>query len=393
MSAPEQQDPKQFASSAQIAAISAKQRLHQFQVLQQGQIPNPNLEGDQMGDQMAPQMALQSQRQLQSQIPKEMVDFLPRTTGPATDPQSGSFNATSYDGIPITEPNDLTYLGGPASSDPEFILFISACKVGDLSIVKSTVNFQPRKPAFLHQGLLAALYNAKIDVARFLLEVKAPITRIVPTSIRGSTAEQISLFKLLEEHGWTVNTPGFYGAVLLPSIIQTNDDTLIHWFLSHGADPKLGEQRDTHDRFGGPETNSCQALEVAAVHCNVQIVQKLLDAGAEIGNGVLYLTAGACPQGSHPHEAPVTPSKEFDEARIPVMELLVERGADVNGKYTSRYMTAQYPIVNAVMAGAIERVKWLLRNGANPNLEGPYGSARDYARRSGTDEMKRLFME
>ena len=64
----------------------------------------------------------------------------------------------------------------------------------------------------------------------------------------------------------------------------------------------------------------------------------------------------------------VTPSKEFDESRIPVMALLVEGGADVNQAKISRHMVARYVIVHAVMAGAVERVRWLLEQGLDPEL-------------------------
>ena len=120
----------------------------------------------------------------------------------------------------------------------------------------------------------------------------------------------------------------------------------------------------------------------------------LLDAGAEIQNGLpLHYAAGTCPPGMHPHAVRVTPSKEFDESRIPVMALLVERGADVNKEEISRHMVAKYAIVHAVMAGAVERVRWLLQHGADPELKGAYGSAVRYATLMGSEEMKSVFDE
>jgi hypothetical protein len=79
----------------------------------------------------------------------------------------------------------------------------------------------------------------------------------------------------------------------------------------------------------------------------------LLDAGAEIRNGApLHSAAGVCPLGLNPHYPPVTPSKKFDTSRIPVMALLVERGADVNQREETRHMVVVlYPILYAVMAG------------------------------------------
>jgi ankyrin repeat protein len=256
--------------------------------------------------------------------------------------------------------------------------------------VESIVSSQSRTPAFLHHGLADALRSGRVDVARYLVKSGAPIARKTPEFILTAPADQqIALFEVLTEHGWTVNTPGFYGAVLLPRLTQTNNETLIDWFLAHGADPNLGVQHDNRERLGGPDTDSCQALELAASWGSVQMMQKLLNAGAKITNGApLYYAAGACPPGANPQAGRVTPSKEFDSSVVPVMALLVENGAGVNDKLESRHMTPQYPIVNAVMAGAVERVKWLLSQGADPDLKGQYGSARDYARVMSSDEMK-----
>lgn len=84
----------------------------------------------------------------------------------------------------------------------------------------------------------------------------------------------------------------------------------------------------------------------------------LLDAGAKISYGVpLHFAAGACPPDTNPHASRVVPSKEFDTDRIPIMGLLVQRGADVNQPKESRYMMPRYAIMHAVMAGAVERIR------------------------------------
>ncbi|KAM0437814.1 hypothetical protein ACHAPT_002179 [Fusarium lateritium] len=296
--------------------------------------------------------------------------------------------ATAYDDIPITEPSDLHLFNGRATLHPDFASFQAACQDGPLSTVESIVTSERRTPAFLHQGLTTALGAGNIDAARYLLGNGAPITRQTPPHVLSAPDEhKIPLFELLAQHGWTPNTPGFYGATLLPRVVT--DDGLLDWFLANGADPNLGAQRDNRDRYGAPDTDSCVALDTAASRGSVESVRKLLNAGARMENGSpLYVAAGACPANTTPYASPVTPSKELDEARIPIMALLVEQGADVNGKFQSRHMTAQYPIVNAVIASAVERVKWLLSQGADPSLRGAYGSAVEYAQKAGSDEMK-----
>lgn len=200
------------------------------------------------------------------------------------------------------------------------------------------------------------------------------------------------LFELLTHHGWSPNTPGYYGTVLLPSVV--NNLPLLRWFLAHGADPNLGAQRDNRDRTGGPDTDPCAALESAAGRGDVEAVRLLLDAGAMIQNGTpLHFAAGVCPPGMNPHAGRVVPSKDFDESRIPVMALLVEHGADVNQREESRHMVVGYAIVHAVMAGAVERARWLLERGADPEVRGPWGSAVQYARAMGNEEMRKVVEE
>ncbi|KAM0354396.1 hypothetical protein ACHAPU_001440 [Fusarium lateritium] len=361
MSSPEEQNRQALhRQQRQLEMIVAQQTQKQFQMMQQRQQQAANQAGNQMGQQMAPQFVHQM--------------------------------GTPYDDVPVKEVDDVNILNGQALSQPEFASFISACQEGDLSTVESVATSQPRTPAYLHQGLVKALENGKVDVVRYLLDSGAPICRNTPTHILAAPEQgQIPCFELLTEHGWTVNTPGFYGAVLLPRVIQTNRETLIDWFLAHGADPNLGSQHDNRDRLGSPDADSCQALELAAKGGSVELVRKLLGAGAKMENGApLYYTAGACPVGANPHAGLVTPGEEFDRAGIPVMEVLMEHGAGVNDKLNSRHMTPQYPIVNAVMAGAVERVKWLLSQGADPDLKGPWGSARDYAKKVASDEMKQV---
>lgn len=141
--------------------------------------------------------------------------------------------------------------------------------------VQSIVSLEARTTAFLHHGLTIALSAGNIEIARYLLSTGAPIVRQTPTNIlEAPPDQQILLFELLTQHGWAPNTPGYYGAVLLPSIVSNLP--LLSWFLANGANPNLGEQRDYRDRNGGPETDSCAALG------DVVAVRVLLDAGIAI---------------------------------------------------------------------------------------------------------------
>ena len=290
----------------------------------------------------------------------------------AIQPQSTAMGS-AYDDLPIMEPNDVSFIN-PKQGD--FNSFESACRHGPVSTVKSIVSSETRTPAFLHHGLALALSAGNIEIARHLLSIGAPIVRQTPNRILSAPlGQQIPLFELLIHRGWTPNTPGYYGTVLLPFVVANLP--LLRWFLAHGADPNLGAQRDNRDRTGGPDTDSCAALESAAGHGDVEAVRLLLGAGAMIQNGIpLHFAAGACPPGMNPHAGRVVPSKEFDESRIPVMALLVEHGADVNQREELRHMVAGYAVVYAVMAGAVERARWLLEQGADPEVKGVRRSTR-----------------
>ncbi|KAJ5360375.1 hypothetical protein N7517_009566 [Penicillium concentricum] len=311
-------------------------------------------------------------------------------------PQSGTMGS-KYDDLPILNPADIIFIGENPKSVGEvpafFGSFESACQHGPLSVIQSIVSPRNLTPAFLHHGLTRALRSGNVEVARYLLDSGAPIVRETPSNIFFVPLEhQIALFELFTQHGWTPNTPGYYGRTLLPRTVKSLP--LLRWFLDHGANPNLGAQRTSHDRRGGPDTSSCAALEAAAVHGGVEAVRMILDAGASIQNGVpLHYASGARPPGTNPHAGRVGPSQEFDTSRIPVMALLVERGADVNQKEESRHMVLQYAIVYAVMAGAVERVKWLLEHGADPYIRGNWGSAAEYAHNSGNKEITKVIEE
>ncbi|KAI9653655.1 MAG: hypothetical protein M1821_007002 [Bathelium mastoideum] len=335
-------------------------------------------------------MAAQQQRDAQARIStQDTMD------GNSVPPQSQAGHirtmGSALDDVPI-QPADYDP-NSPIFDPARLSAFESACRDGPQSAVASMLN-STSTPYFLHHGLESALSAGNAPVVAYLLSVGAPIARATPSNILISAPrdKQIPLFELLSEHGWTPNTPGLYGEVLLPQVVK--NPLLLKWFLDHGANPNLGAQRDSRDRLGPSDTKSCAALEAAAAHADLSTVRLLLDAGAEISNGYpLHSAAGACPPNTNPHQARVQPSKEFDKARIPVMEELVKRGADVNQKLESRYMEPRWAVELAVMAGAVERVGWLLERGADPERKGKGVSAREYAEKLGSEEMKKVMEE
>ncbi|KAJ5247437.1 hypothetical protein N7468_002420 [Penicillium chermesinum] len=259
--------------------------------------------------------------------------------------------------------------------------FETACREGNLPAVMAVTLSDARTPELLHHGLMLALAAGHVEITHHLLANGAFIDRRTPVQILSAPeAVQVPLFDLLAQHGWT---PGELGAVLLPRVVTNLP--LLNWFLLHGVDPNLGTAAG--DVANDPNPRSCAALEAASARGEVEAVRLLLDAGAEIHYGTpLHFAAGACSPGISPRS--VT-TKEFDASRIPVMALLVERGADVNQKGESR-VVVHHPIMYAAMAGAVERVRWLVDQGADPEAKGAWGSAAEYVAMIGSDEMRSI---
>lgn len=270
-----------------------------------------------------------------------------------------------WDEVPLTEA-DAPLLFHPQPS--HVTEFEHACRGNSLAAVQSIVTAHSRTPAFLHRGLPLAIRAGRVDIASYLLAAGAPMTRGTPSDVLlAPTAQQIPLFEVLSQHGWTPNTPGYYGHVLLPEVVTNLP--LLRWFLSHGADPNRGPQRpydSPYERFGESVKNSGCALELAAARGSPEAVRLLLDAGAVMDNGYpLHAAARAVLRGS----ASQPMSRESDIGRIPVMEFLVERGADVNQRMETRYVEPRYALLLAAMAGAVERARWLIEHGADPGVE------------------------
>lgn len=336
----------------------------------------------------------QAKRNAEAQL-NGSSDYVPL---PAEMALASGYVRSSYDDLPITLPTDL---GFTADKPESAVSFETACTTNDVYTTQSVISREQCSPAFLHHGLTIALSVGNIGVSRYLLSAGAPIIHRTARSILSAPADkQIALFDLLFQHGWTPNLPDEQGVVLLPTTVTNLP--LLRWFLDHGADPNRGPSRLKQYVTNESNTNSCAALEAAAACGDVEAVRLLLDAGAEIQNGnPLHYAAGACQpsaqhlqMGSMQQNAYVLPpnmlqvaSQEFDRSRIPVMALLVERGADVNQRGESR-LVAHHAIMYAVMAGAVERVRWLLAHGADPEARGAWGSAAEYVATMGSEEMR-----
>ncbi|RAK80777.1 ankyrin [Aspergillus fijiensis CBS 313.89] len=290
-------------------------------------------------------------------------------------------SAGYYNDLPISSPIDRTCIDRtPPPSTP----FDHLCRKGPLSALQEALSTEPLSPAFLHRALTHALQAGNLQTAEYLLTSGAPILERTPVSIlEGPEDQRLRLFDLLNRRGWHPHTHRPVDRIILSRVV--NDAPVLEWFLAHGFNPN-----DV-----GPITGAqgLTPLELAANYGNPKSVRLLLDAGANIEEGApLHCAAGRCPAGWNPHVYPnqKIQNEDSDRAQIPIMELLVERGAKVNAAEETQHMTHRYALVYAVVAGARYRVRWLLAKGADPDLRGPFGSARENAQRTGRQDLIEL---
>lgn len=142
-------------------------------------------------------------------------------------------------------------------------------------------------------------------------------------------------------------------------VVARNDESLLRWFLSLGADPNRGPP-DTRDKgfVGGrdpPVPNSGGALETAARFFDTVIVDILIEHGAKIENSFAFQYAMFRDGGY----------------RRTMMEHLLRRGFDVN-----RFgFIPSLPYGGAALHVAVnlnlpEEVRWLVDHGADPSYGG-----------------------
>lgn len=297
-----------------------------------------------------------------------------------------------YHDIPIIEDDDMYFRGEwgeqpyhASPKPPYFDDYEQACRKDDVAAVLQVTSQNSLTPAMLHHGLTLALSAGSAECARQLLVCGAPLAQRAPEEVVSAPSQRrVALLDVLVEHGWTPTHDLFMESI--------PDVPLMHWFLSHGANPNHGTKRDTPSHAGGPSDECADALERAAHAGSAEAVEVLIAAGAKVAFGTpLHSAAGTMAPGQMHYGANARQSKEFDESRIPAMAVLVANGADVNQMEDTPHMTPSLPLVYAVSAGAVERARWLLEHGAAPDLKGSFGSAANYAAKMGSVEMKELF--
>ncbi|GKZ22336.1 hypothetical protein AbraIFM66951_007969 [Aspergillus brasiliensis] len=240
--------------------------------------------------------------------------------------------------------------------------FLESCRHGDLAGVK---DHQKEATALdqelLTMGLREATRGNHIETMRYLLHAGAnPQSPTVVDEVHSPEAVQALL-----DHGLTFQTQLYpLNTVPLVYIVNKNDPRLLRWCLEQGADPTFGcpnaqsfNDLETPDQ--PPAKGSGAVLATASRRSSSEIIDLLLDYGANIhNNNVLHYAA--CRRG---------------ERAIPIMEHLLQCGADVNEfGYPAFLHFGGTPLHAASYQGNLPAVRWLLEHGADCGLEDSQGT-------------------
>ncbi|GKZ74253.1 ankyrin-2 [Aspergillus niger] len=239
--------------------------------------------------------------------------------------------------------------------------FLKSCRHGDLAQVKEHQKAKALDQEVRTLGLREAAQGDRIETMRYLLNAGAkPQSPTVVDEVHSAEA-----VKALLDNGLTFETQLHpLGTVPLVHIVKKNDQRLVHWCLEQGADPTFGcpnaqSFNDLEKPDQSPTKGSGAVLGMASRRSIPEIVDLLLDHGANIHNSNV-LHYAACRRGG---------------LAIPMMEHLIQRGADVNEfGYPAFLHFGGTPLHAASYQGNLLAVKWLLEHGAKPGVEDAQGS-------------------
>lgn len=121
--------------------------------------------------------------------------------------------------MPVPDPKYLRPSIDPRTAESHQV-FRQACASGDLARVTSLAIAETPNAEYLTQGLLAAIYQQRIQIVEYLLNTGAVINRAIPNA--AASAKSLAIFRLLVEHGWDVNDTVMGGETILPCVVHTS---------------------------------------------------------------------------------------------------------------------------------------------------------------------------
>lgn len=219
-----------------------------------------------------------------------------------------------------------------------------------IGITKST-SFQASSPGeggVRQLQLERAAAEGHSRLVGFLLDQSTEITS--PVLLAAHSGKSAKVFQELLDHGWDINKDP--NMTSLNCAVSSNNEKLVDWHLSHGADPNI------HTGAGGTP------LERAAFQTTLHIVKSLVTHGAKLHDTEALIAAAA--------------NKNRSREPIRIMEYLLDQGVDINygqklGNPMSDTLFRGTALHRAVESEDAERVQLLLQRGANPDIKGEHG--------------------
>lgn len=168
--------------------------------------------------------------------------------------------------------------------------------------------------------------------------------------------ENVAVLQAFLDYGWDINSVEFddpalrYGSpsqslrqprqfLTHPRLVVENE-SLVRWFLDHGADPNV---RSTED---------VSPLATAALLPSTAVLELLLEHGAGVDPQALFSAMNSRGQGG-----------------LPIMKWLIDRGADVNFVHPNMGTPLNY----AVHIGSKSKLELLLQSGADRSIKNSMG--------------------
>jgi ankyrin repeat protein len=196
------------------------------------------------------------------------------------------------------------------------------------------------------------------------------------------------LIRLLVELGADVNYRSAQGTTPIMYLAQFGNLRMLIYLVENGADTTVTSTEGYNLEYYAKYSGSKGVMEyVSRLMKGKQEIDeddeyvlqpRLLDAikrNADLE--VVKTIAGRLKTlnfGDHPTNSPLLMVCDVDHFNPDLIQLFVERGADVN--YQS--FSTRTPIVYLALNGALEMMKYLVSKGANPHVETRYGYRLDY---------------
>jgi ankyrin repeat protein/Flp pilus assembly protein TadD len=233
------------------------------------------------------------------------------------------------------------------AKDDDGTALTNAYEAGNADIEKLLQQAAPPTLKARSRLLSAVLDRGDTARAQSLIEsgVDAAGLDAALLSVVEKDAELIEIVRLLLNKGARVNQPGVRRTPLMLAIDRDHLET-IKLLLAKGADVNAIVDRDT-------------ALAIAVKANNAAVVRLLLAAGADATAEDLLYFASSAPWGLTDEDA-----NPYPERTSEILQLLLDKGANAKSAEGDRAL---------MNVNSLERVKFLLARGANPNAKGSDG--------------------